>query len=168
MFHFAGVKELQHRKPQQYYLAMLGREPPPVARTELIDDNAMLDAIEDRPTKKRRSIRTTINQPGFLDAPTLAIEDAKGDSEGEPEELGDIATKTAEVMRAVVDKNQNHNWGPFKFTAVHRCVPSGHKKGDGIFQWQVNCPFHADASDAPGTYCTRTLGTRTKMTASRF
>ena len=103
----SGIKELRHRETENYYLCCLGRETPPVARRALINDSSLLDAIADRPTKRVRTVRSAMHG-GFHDEPVLALEDDPDREEGEPEELGDIATKTSEVMKSVVDKSQGH------------------------------------------------------------
>ena len=146
-----------HRQQEKYYLCCLGREAPPVARQELIDDSSLLDAINDRPTKRVRSIRSSIHRNFVDDAPVLALEDAPSSEEGEPEELGDISQKSKAAMKGIVDKGLAHYWGSFKFTAVERIIVSGPKAGHTQFQWQCICPYHADPGDPPGTHCTRTV-----------
>ena len=74
---------MKHREANLYYLRLLNREPPPVARMSLVDDTAMLDAMDDKPAKRARVVSAHVQVrpiPGCL-----ALMD-EVPSEGEPED----------------------------------------------------------------------------------
>lgn len=152
-YNLAGVKRLLHRQPTNYYLGILGREPSPVGRVAIVDDNAMLDAVCDRPRKVRK-IRTSIAHSMVAEG-ALAIEDGSAD-EGEPEELSDIRDAADSVLKTVVDSTLTHYFGPFRFAGVNRAITRGPRRGTVVRQWQCTCPFHKDPGDRT-TVCTKTI-----------
>ncbi len=144
------MKEIRHRETAQYYDALLGRAVERQRQLAICNDTADLSNLSSKRLAigyAHRASRPAHGGDGFL-----AIEDAH--REGEPEELKDIQ-HDVEEMRAHVDANKSHLWGPFRFTYVERLIKSGPRAGSMLTQWQCTCKYHKNTGDG-ATQCTKT------------
>ena len=100
----------------------------------------------------------------IMDRPDDSDKSEEGDPDSDPEsDVGlrddgpDDPAEQDNKDTSAVTIEPFHRWGGFTFRAVRTTV-----KHREEFKWVVRCPHHADAGDAPGTFCSKAMAFRCK------